>query len=642
MVETVFSAAADIANVLLTVIDRDGRIVRFNPACEDVTGYTAAEVTGRRYDSLLPPEDTLIVRQRFERVFAGDFPNSGESVWLTKDGERRVISWWNTALADDDGHVELVVSSGIDITERKRAEDELRRQEERYRTLVEQVPLVIYVDRLDDVSSNVYTSPQVGAILGYDAAEWQDNPSMFVELLHPDDRERVLAEHARVRDSGEPLETEYRLVARDGRVVWFRDGGIVLRGETGEPRYLQGYLLDITAEKESAEERARLEEQLRQSQRMEAVGRLAGGIAHDFNNLLTAIQGYSDLALARLPEHDDLRHELEEIRRAADRAAQLTRQLLAFGRRQMLQPKVLDLNTIVSEMESMLRRLIGEDVELVTVLDPTLGTVRADPSQLQQVLMNLVVNARDAMPRGGRLTVETWNTEIKHGTMRERVALQHGPYALLSVTDTGDGMDAEIRERIFEPFFTTKEAGDGSGLGLATVYGIVKQSGGYIWVDSAPGEGTSFRIYLPLDGRPAEEPPERAEPDPAPPRGAETVLLAEDEDSVRTMVRRVLEEQGYTVLAAASGKEALDLASSHNGVIDLVLTDVVMPGMDGGELVQAVRRLRPDVGSICMSGYAEGSVRPEMLGETTFLQKPFSPSALTRIVRQVLEERVAA
>jgi PAS domain S-box-containing protein len=640
MVPTVFSAAADIANVLLTVIDREGRIVRFNPACEQLTGYTAHEVTGRRYDFLLPPEDAEIVRDRFERVFAGDFPNSGENMWLTKDGERRVISWWNTALADDDGAVDLVVSSGIDITERKRAEDELRRQEERYRTLVEQLPLVIYVDRLDEVSSNVYTSPQVASILGYDSAEWQDNPNLFVELLHPDDRERVLAEHARVRDGGQRLETEYRLVARDGRAVWFRDGGIVLRGESGEPRYLQGYLLDITKEKDSAEERARLEEQLRQSQRMEAVGRLAGGIAHDFNNLLTAIQGYGDLALARLAEEDDLRHELDEIRRAADRAAQLTRQLLAFGRRQMLQPVVLDLNAIVSDMESMLRRLIGEDVELVTVLEPTLGTVRADPSQLQQVLMNLVVNARDAMPRGGRLTVETWNAEITHGAMRERVALQPGDYAILSVSDTGSGMAPDVRERIFEPFFTTKEAGDGSGLGLATVYGIVKQSGGYIWVDSAPGAGTSFRIYLPMDGGAVEVPVERAEP--APSRGDETVLLAEDEESVRTMVRRVLEEQGYTVLAAASGREALDLAHGHTGVIDLVLTDVVMPGMDGGELVEAVRRLRPKVRSICMSGYAEGAVRPETLGETTFLQKPFSPSALTRIVRQVLEDRVAA
>jgi CheY-like chemotaxis protein len=251
-----------------------------------------------------------------------------------------------------------------------------------------------------------------------------------------------------------------------------------------------------------------------------------------------------------------------------------------------------------------------------------------------------VVNARDAMPRGGRLTVETWNAEISQGATRERVALQPGDYAILSVSDTGNGMAPDVRERIFEPFFTTKEAGDGSGLGLATVYGIVKQSGGYIWVDSAPGTGTSFRIYLPIDGGAVEVPVERAEPTPS--RGAETVLLAEDEESVRTMVRRVLEEQGYTVLSAASGREALDLAHDHTGAIDLVLTDVVMPGMDGGELVEAVRRLRPQVRSICMSGYAEGSVRPETLGETTFLQKPFSPSALTRIVRQVLEDRVAA
>ena len=406
----------------------------------------------------------------------------------------------------------------------ERAEDVIRGADERYRTLVERLPLIIYVDLLDRRSTNLYTSPQSQQILGYTPEDWLADPDLFVRILHPDDRERVLAEMEEIRAERHDLITEYRLIAKNGSVVWIRDGGTVIPDDRGNPTYIQGYLMDITKEKEAEEHRARLEEQLRQSAKMEAVGRLAGGIAHDFNNLLTAIQGYSELALSRFNPDDQQRQDIEEIRRAADRAASLTRQLLAFGRRQMLQPKVLALNHVVADMESMLQRLIGEDVELITKLDSDLGTVRADPGQIEQVLLNLAVNARDAMPEGGRLLVETWNASIAAGTTRERVTILPGAYVVLAVTDTGHGMTDDVRERIFEPFFSTKEAGRGTGLGLATVYGIVKQSGGYIWVESQPGQGTSFRIYLPLDGGQIEQ--EEADDDSgADQLGAETVLL---------------------------------------------------------------------------------------------------------------------
>jgi PAS domain S-box-containing protein len=628
--------------VLMLVLDRGGRIVRMNEACEALTGYRLDEVAGRSVlDVLVPEADRERVGLAIARLLSGEEAVEGTSLLLTRAGERREVSWATTAVPGPDGEPAFLVASGIDTTGRRRADEEIRRAEERYRTLVEQLPLIIYVDRLDELSSNVYTSPQTTRILGYTPEDWLANPRLFVEILHPDDRDRVLAETADVRRSGRDMMTEYRVIARDGRVVWLRDGGTVILDEHGEPALIQGYLLDITEQKLGEEERSRLEEQLQQSAKMEAVGRLAGGIAHDFNNLLTAIQGYSELALGRLETDDPQRRDIEEIRRAAERAASLTRQLLAFGRRQMLQPKVIDLNAVVADMESMLRRLIGEDVELSTDLEPNLGSVRADPGQIEQVLMNLAVNARDAMPGGGCLTISTRNGEVAVGTTRERVVIKPGPYVVLSVADTGHGMSTEVRERIFEPFFTTKEAGRGTGLGLATVYGIVKQSGGYIWVDSAPGAGSAFHIYLPLDGAEcdeAEKPHERHEA----PAGAETILLVEDEESVRSMIRRVLEEHGYTVLAAGNGEEALELAHEHADEIDLVFTDVVMPGMNGGELVSRLRALRPDIEVVYMSGYAEASVRQGVL-ETgaTYLQKPFTPSALTEVVRRVLEEEAA-
>jgi signal transduction histidine kinase len=403
---------------------------------------------------------------------------------------------------------------------------------------------------------------------------------------------------------------EVRLRTRDGGV---RDVAFSATANVQPGRHL-GSLRDLTAQK-------RLEEQLRQAQKMEAVGRLAGGIAHDFNNLLTAIAGYGELLSAAL-EDGPLRRHAEEITKASARAAALTSQLLAFSRRQVLQPRVLDLNVAVREMESMLHRLIGEDVELVTALDPGLGPVCADPTQVEQVIVNLVVNARDAMPGGGALTIETSNA---------------GDHVVLAITDTGTGMTEDERAQLFEPFFTTK-GGAGTGLGLATVYGIVEQSGGHIEVLTEPGLGSSFRISLPrADGAPAEQPDTRREPAAA--AGTETILLVEDEDVVRRLVAEILDDAGYAVLEASDGASALEVARSHDGPLDLLVTDVVMPGMSGRDVAQAVTPLRPGLQVLYMSGYTDSAiVHHGVLDEgTAFLQKPFSSAELTAKVRSLLD-----
>ncbi len=382
-------------------------------------------------------------------------------------------------------------------------------------------------------------------------------------------------------------------------------------------------------------ERALLKEQLRLSQKLEAVGRLAGGIAHDFNNLLTVIMGSADLLLRRLDGDD--RELVDEIGHAAERAAALTHQLLAFSRRQVLEPQVLDLNAAVSETTRMLGRLIGEHIELVARLDPALGSVRVDPSQLEQVIMNLTLNARDAMPAGGRLTIETANVDLDEPSAAPQFVIQPGRYVVLAVTDTGCGMDAETRARLFEPFFTTKEPGKGTGLGLATVYGVVKQSGGYIAAESEPGRGSAFRIYLPrVEGRTTEAPlglvPSCSFD------GSETILLAEDDDAVRRLVRRALEERGYTVLEAPDGRAALEIGERHGGPLDLLITDVVMPAMGGNEVAVQLTIRYPGLRVLYTSGYSGDYFQRGNPGVSPLLKKPFTLDSLVEKVRQVLDE----
>jgi two-component system, cell cycle sensor histidine kinase and response regulator CckA len=404
-----------------------------------------------------------------------------------------------------------------------------------------------------------------------------------------------------------------------------------------ERAYYASVMASLNQRRQTEEALRQSEDHLRQSQKMEAVGRLAGGVAHDFNNLMTIVMGRSELLMTGLQEADPLRRNADEIKRTAERAVALTQQLLAFSRKQVLMPKVLDLNVVVANMDRMLRRLIGEDIDLVTVLGPALERVRADPGQLEQVIMNLAINARDAMPSGGKLTIETANVHLDLAYARKHAAVAPGPYVMLSVSDNGTGMDADTQSHIFEPFFTTKDQGKGTGLGLATVYGIVKQSGGYIWVYSEPGWGTTFKIYLPRIGDAAES-PEPVHPA-TQPRGSETILLVEDEDGVRELTREILAMNGYTVIAARHGAEALEVCQQYSGEIALILTDVVMPQMSGHALMERIKPVRPSLKVLYMSGYTDKAVvRHGMLaGDVAFLQKPFTPDTLARKVREALD-----
>jgi PAS domain S-box-containing protein len=427
---------------------------------------------------------------------------------------------------------------------------------------------------------------------------------------------------------GRPAAALWRHRTKSGRLIDVET--VVHRIDHQARKACLAVLIDVTG-------RRHLEEQLRQAQKMEAVGMLAGGVAHDFNNLLTIITGYSQLVLNNLPSTDSNRHSLEQIMKAGERAAALTRQLLAFSRRQVLQPKVLDLNNLVKSLTTMLQRLIGEDIELQLVLDSDLGRVSADPGQLEQVLMNLVVNARDAMPKGGTLSIETANIELDEHYTSRHLAAKPGPHVLLAVSDNGHGMDENTRARLFEPFFTTKTANKGTGLGLSTVFGIVKQSGGSVEVYSEPARGTSVKVYLPRVDQPVPADPEESKKKASP--GTETILLVEDDEMVRNLVRETLEREGYKLMDAADPIEARRIADTYRGDIQLMITDVVMPKVSGRELAQQLAGRRPSMKVLYMSGYTDNAIVNSGLlaREVAFLQKPFTPAALANKVREVLE-----
>ena len=423
-------------------------------------------------------------------------------------------------------------------------------------------------------------------------------------------------------------------------MVWGHHTVSLVRDGFSRPKFAIAMLEDITPRRQAEDERIRLESQLRQAQKMEAVGQLAGGVAHDFNNLLTAIRGYSEFALNRLgDETSSIRKDIEEIAKSADRASSLTRQLLAFSRKQLLQPRILQLNDVVGEVDKMLRRLIGEDIEVVTVFGRALGRVKADPGQIEQVLVNLVVNARDAMPDGGKLTIETKNVDIDEEYAAAHEGLSPGRYVMLAVHDTGHGIDAETKSRLFEPFFTTKEQGKGTGLGLATVYGIVKQSGGYVVVESEPGNGAAFKVFLHRLEAGTDEVEHVVHIAEERPRGSETVLLVEDEEVVRNLVREILEGNGYTVLEARNGAEALELGRGFTSPIHLLVTDVVMPKMSGRELAERLVTIHRETRVLYMSGYTDGAIGQHGVLDphTELLQKPFTFDALAQKVRKVID-----
>lgn len=638
MIHGAISKALDADNCFVALHDPASGLFNFEffrdqfdppPAPQELGRGCAAYIFRTGKAELIPPQRFRELASLGEVELEGTPSRSWLGVPLRTPSETigvLVVQSYERHNAYTEQDLEFLASVGGQIAfaiERKRAEARMRESEARLRVLIEQLPAVVW-----SVDMNLRFTSSLGAGL----ARLGLKPDEVVGMS--------LAEFFETSDSSfMPIAAHRRAVAGEPvtfHVDW-KDGSYAchvepLRDSDGEVCGAICMALDVT-------DRKRLEEQFRQAQKMEAVGRLAGGIAHDFNNLLMVIQGYADLMAERLPAGDPLRRSAEQIQTAARRATSLTQQLLAFSRKQMLAPKVLNIHSVVNDMEKILRRLIGEDIELRTSTESDLWLVKADRSQIEQVIMNLAVNARDAMPRGGRLMLETANVELDQSSAQPPAVLTAGKYVMLAVTDNGCGMDAATQAHIFEPFYTTKEKGKGTGLGLATVYGIVKQSGGYIWVYTEPGEGTTFKIYLP---KIEEEVPadifDRRLDSRASPRGSEVILLVEDERGVRELARQYLEMSGYTVLEAEDGHTALELSAMHAGPIHLLMTDVVMPGISGRELADRICRSRPGIKVLYMSGYTDQAVVHHGILESdaVLLQKPFNMASLASKLREIL------
>ena len=628
------AAIVDYSEDAIVSATLEGTILTWNPAAERICGYASAEVVGRPFQMLFPAGYEDVIERVRQRLRAGERIAPLDTVALRRDGTRVYVSLALAPIREvvgpphrslPEAKVTGMVAVARDISERKRAEEALRDSEEQYRLLFDTNPQPMWVydgDTLQFLAANDAAIRHYG----YSREEFL---SMTLRDIRPPDEMAVFDEQVRRRRS-QPERKPFNLLRawkhrrKDGGIVEVEVSVSAIRFEDRDAWL--ALAIDVT-------EKKRLEAQLMQAHKMESVGRLAGGIAHDFNNLLGVITGYGELARRQLAPGDPVAGRLEEMLKAASKAADLTKQLLAFSRKQFLQPRVLSLNTVTADMERMLRRLIGEHIHLVTVCTDHLGHVRADPGQVGQVIVNLAINARDAMPDGGRLIVETANVELDEEYAAGRPDVKPGRYVMLSVTDTGVGMTPETLDRIFEPFFTTKEEGHGTGLGLATAYGIVKQSGGYIWTYSEPGKGTTFRIYLPRVDEAADRPEPKSE-GLSTVGGRESILVVEDDEALRTIIAEVLEDAGYFVRTARNGDEAISAAGKH-GSIDLVISDMVMPAMGGVVLARHLPHLR----FLFMSGHTELSVAEDggLTRGAAFLQKPFTPGTLLRKVREVFD-----
>jgi PAS domain S-box-containing protein len=612
----------------MTIIDTDGQHVYANSAFARLVGFPGPqEVLGKTWRQVYDPRDIALLEEQVRQSVATNRRWSGQIALHRRDDTTLPVEMTITLMPQGG-----TVCVARDISERLKAVHARTEAEIKYRTLVEQVAAISYIAELGIDGQWFFVSPQIETILGYSPDEWLSGSREWIRHIPPEDH-HIVAAAEEASERGEPFQAEYRIIRKDGKIIWVSDSAVVVRGSDSHP-VMEGLIVDIT-------DRKVLENQLQQSRRMEAVGRLAGGIAHDFNNLLTIIKGYAEMALNRPGISPEYTKDVQQIANAAERAATLIRQLLAFSRRQVLQPKSLDLNYIVESLDKLLNRLMGADIQMRTACSPNIGTVKADPAQIEQVIMNLVVNARDAMPTGGRLTIETANADLDANYARDHVTVKPGPYVMLAVSDTGIGMDSDTQAHIFEPFYTTKGSGRGTGLGLSTVYGIVKQSGGYIWVYSEPGKGTAFKVYLPRVEEPVSTPSVKVE-ESAHRKGTETILLVEDDGAVRELARTILVAQGYSVLVAESATHAEQLATNGLREIHLLLTDVVMPGVSGRELARRITANHSRTQVLFMSGYTDNVIAHGGVLETgvAFLQKPFTPRALTSKVREVLDRPV--
>ena len=608
------------------VTELNGVVTYWNEGATRLFGWTAEEMVGRPLTDRYPEHVRSSVAEQIMALASGE-ELIGEFEDFRRDGSRVWIDARVTRIRNPVGVPLGILGVAHDISGRKRAEASVRLLE---RAIQAVASGIVITDPDQPDNPIIYASPGFERMTGYSQEEVLGKNCRFLQGKDTD-RESVAEVRAAIRDA-RPCDLELLNYRKGGMPFWSALSISPVRDEGGRLTHFVGVQTDVT-------ERRHLEDQFRQAQKMEAVGRLAGGVAHDFNNLLTIINGYGEIVQNSLPEGNPARQLIGQIRNAGERAAGLTQQLLAFSRKTVLEPKVLDLNAQVREMVKLLQRLIGEDIELTTSLDPDLNRVKADPGQLEQAVINLCVNARDAMPQGGKLTIETHNVELDETYAQEHADVQPGSYVLLAVTDTGHGMDAATQTRIFEPFFTTKEQGKGTGLGLAMVYGFIKQSQGLIAVYSEPGHGTSFKLYLPRVAEvltSGKSHPGLKEM----PRGSETLLLVEDEEGVRALARYVLESCGYTVLEAVDGQEALRAAKQHAGPIHLLVTDVVMPHLGGRQVAEGILALHPEAKVLYVSGYTDDAVvRHGVLeANTNFLQKPFTPASLAQKVRSVLDQ----